>query len=85
MRVMADSACKVEAREEEVVFYKIMILHLNKEKDAIQSLFNFFHKTVNSHNFETANHIAHIIFVLNRIMKTYLLSNQNAHTIQIIL
>ena len=45
-------------------FYKIIIFRLNKEKDDIPSVyvyFNFFHKTVNSHNFETVNHIAHVL------------------------
>ena len=48
-------------------FYKIIIFHLNKKKDDIRSAyvyFDFFHETVNSHNLETANHTAHIIFVL---------------------
>ena len=54
-------------REHVYFFYKIIIFHLNKEKDDIWSAyvnFNFFHKTINSHNLETANHIANIIFVL---------------------
>ena len=38
----------------------------------------FFQETVNSHNMETANYIVHVIFVLNSVMKTYLLTNQNA-------
>ena len=46
---------------------------------------NVFHKTVNFHNLETVNHIAHIIFVLLNAMKTHLLTNQNVRTIQIIL
>ena len=69
-------------------FYKIIIFCLNKEKDDTQSVyvyFNFFHETVNSHNLETANHIAHVIFVLYRAIKTHLLTNQNARSIQIIL
>ena len=48
-------------------FYTIIILRFNKEKDVIRSTcvyFNFFHQTVNSHNLEIANHIAHVIFVL---------------------
>ena len=35
---------------------------------------SFFHETVSSHNLDTTNH-----------MKTHLLTNQNARTIQIIL
>ena len=31
-----------------------------------------------SNNLETANHIAHVIFVLHSAMKTHLLTNQNA-------
>ena len=55
-------------------FYKIIIFRLNKEKDDIRSAyvyFNFFHETVNSHNLETANHNAHVIFVLHSAMKTH--------------
>ena len=69
-------------------FYKIIIFSLNKENDDIQSAyvyFNFFHETVNSHNLKTANHIAHVIFVLHSAVKTHLLTNQNAPTVQIIL
>ena len=47
--------------------------------------FNFFYETINSHNLETANHTAYVIFVLHSTMKTHLLTSQNAHTIQIIL
>ena len=53
-------------------FYKIIIFRLNKEKDDIRSVylyFNFFHETVNSHNLETGNYIAHTIFVLHSAMK----------------
>ena len=49
-------------------FYKIIIFPLNTVKDDIRSVyvhFNLFHETVNSHNLETANHIAHVIFVLH--------------------
>ena len=42
-------------------------------------------RTVNSFNLETANNMAHVIFVLHSAMKTHLLTNQNARTIQIIL
>ena len=66
--------------------YKI-IFRLNEDKDDIRSAcvyFNFFHETVNSHKLETANHIAHVIFMLHSVMKTHLLTNQNARTIQII-
>ena len=54
--------------------YKIIILRRNKEKDDIRSAyvyFNFFHETVNSHNLESANHIAHFI-VIYSAMKTHL-------------
>ena len=47
--------------------------------------FSFFYTTVNSHNLETANHIAHVIFMLYTAMKIHLLTNQNSGTIQIIL
>ena len=43
-------------------FYKIIIFRLNKEIDDIGSVYvsvYFFNETVNSHNLETANHIAH--------------------------
>ena len=56
-------------------FYKIIIFHHNKEKDDVRRTyvsFNSFHETVNSHNLETAYHIAHIIFVLHSAMKTHL-------------
>ena len=72
-------------------FYKYIIFRLKKEKDDMRSAlcvvspFNLFHETVNSHNLETANHIAHVIFVHHSAMKTHLLTNQNARTIQIIL
>ena len=36
--------------------------------------FYFFHETINSHNFERANHITHIIFVLHSTMETHLLT-----------
>ena len=48
-------------------------------------LLYFFHETVNSNNLERANHIAQVIFVFHSAMKTHLLTNQNARTIQIIL
>ena len=54
-------------------FYKITSFQLNKKRDDIWSAyvyFNFFHETVNSHNLGTANHIAHVIFVLYSAMKT---------------
>ena len=63
----------------------------NKEKDDNNLYakryvyFNFFHETVNSYNLETANRIAHVIFVLHSAMKTQLLTYQNACTIQIII
>ena len=55
-------------------FYKT-IFHRNNEKDDIRSAyiyFNFIHKTVNYHNLETANHIAHFIFVFHSAMKAHL-------------
>ena len=70
-------------------FYKIFIFRFNKEKDELRSAYvylNFFHETVTSHNFgDRTNHIAHVIFVLHSAMKTHLLTNQKARTIQIIL
>ena len=39
--------------------YKIIIFSLNKEKDDMQGA------TVNSHNLEKVNHIAHVIFFLH--------------------
>ena len=56
------------------LFYEV-IFHLKKEKDDIRSVyvyFNFFHETVNSHNLETANHIAQVIFLLHSAIKTHL-------------
>ena len=69
-------------------FYKIIIFRFNKEKDDIRSAYvylNFFHETVTSHNLETEATILLVIFVLHSPMKTHLLTNQNARTIQIIL
>ena len=46
---------------------------LNEQKDDIRSAhiyFNFFHKTVNSHNLETTNKIAQVIFGLQRFENT---------------
>ena len=51
----------------------INMFHRDEEKDDIQSAyvyFNFFHENVNSHNLETANHIADVIFVHHSAMKT---------------
>ena len=69
--------------------YEIISFCLDKEKDdrdvrSAYVYFKFFHETVNSHNLETANHIAHVIFVFHSAMKTHFLTNQNARTIQII-
>ena len=53
-------------------FYEIIFFRL-KEKDDMRNAyvyFNFFHDTVNSHNLETANHIARLIFVFHSAMKT---------------
>ena len=69
-------------------FYKIIIFLLNKEKDDKRSVylyFDFFLETVNCRKLETTDHIVHVIFVLHSAMKTRLLPNQNARTIQIIL
>ena len=71
-----------------ISFMKLLFSILNKEKYDIRSAyvyFNFFLETVNSHNLETANHIVQLIFVLESDMKTLLLTNRNARTIQIIL
>ena len=54
---------------------KAIIFRLYKEKGDIRSAYvyiKFFHETVNSHNLETANDIAHVIFVLHSAMKTHL-------------
>ena len=64
---------------------KIIIFRPNREKDYTRSSYlylYFFFETKNSHNF---NYIAHVIFVLNSAMKTHLLTNQNARTIQLVL
>ena len=53
---------------------KIIVFRFNKEKDDIRSAF-----------IKTANHIPHVIIVFHSAMKTHLLTNQNARTIQIIL
>ena len=68
-------------------YFFYIIFRLNKEKDDIRSAyayFDFFHETVNSYKLETANDIAHVIFVFHSAMRTYLLTNQNARAIQII-
>ena len=72
-------------------FYKI-IFRLKKGKKKrfnkrLYVIFYFFHETVNQwHSLETANNIiAHVILALHRAMKTHLLTNQNARTMQIIL
>ena len=73
---------------EHVLFFSKIIFGLNKEKGDIWSVyvyFNFFHEIVNSHNLETANNIAHVVFVLYISIKTHMLTNQTAPTIQIIL
>ena len=65
-------------------FYKIIIFHFNKEKDDIQSAyvyFSFFHEAVNSVNLETANHIAHVIFLLHSAMKTHIYETFKTHLI----
>ena len=61
-----------------------------QEKGNMQSAYaythlNFFYEAVNSHNSETVKHSFHVTFVLHSAMKTHLLTNQNARTIQIIL
>ena len=62
-----------------ISFIKLLFSVLKKRKMAYEA------RTVNSHSSETVNHIAHVIFVLHSAMKTHLLTNQNAPTIQIIL
>ena len=42
-------------------FYKIIIFHLNKQKDDMRSAYV---NLVNSYNLETANCIAHAIFAI---------------------
>ena len=69
-----------------ISYFFFKMIRLDKEKDNIRSkyvYFYFFRKTFNSHNFETTNHIAHVIFVFYSATKTHLLTNQNAHTTQI--
>ena len=36
------------------------------------SILNFFYETVNSYKLETANQIAHVIFLFHSAMKTHL-------------
>ena len=67
-----------------ISFIKLSFCILTRERrytKRIYLYFNFFFDTVNSHSLETANHIAHIIFLLYSVMKTHLFINQNAHTI----
>ena len=66
-----------EGTENMLYFFYRIIFYLNKEKDDIWNEYVYFNfsdetKTVNSHNLETANHIAHVIFVLHSVMKTHL-------------
>ena len=72
-------------------FCKIIFVHFNKEKDDMRSAFvqiSFFmklHVTFYAELGDRANHIGHVIFVHHSAMKTHLLTNQKARTIQIIL
>ena len=66
-------------------FYKIIAFCRNKEIDDnykkhvyMHVYLNFFLQTVNFHILETANHIAHVIFVLHRTENT--LVNKSKHT-----
>ena len=59
-------------------FYKIIIFIVNKEKDDTRSAYCKLSQLGDS-----ANHIAHVIFVLHSAMKTHFQTNQNARTIQI--
>ena len=61
--------------------YKIIILRLNKEKDDIEVRLYFF-RSLNC-KFEAAYRSRY--FMRHSAMKTHLLTNQKAHTIQIIL
>ena len=49
-------------------FYKIITFRQRRKNDIPSAClynFNFFRESVNSYNLETANHIAHIIFVFH--------------------
>ena len=60
-----------ERRTYFISFIKLIFSVLTKVQ-SVYAYFNFFHETVNSHNLEKANHIAHVIFVLFSAMKTHL-------------
>ena len=49
-----------------ISFIKLLFSVLTKRKTILEA------RTVNSHNSETVNHIAHVIFVLQSAMKTHL-------------
>ena len=70
----------MEARTTCFIYFKELLFSLLTKRKTIYEA-----RTVNSHNSETVNHIAHVIFVLHSAMKTHLLTNQNPRTIQIIL
>ena len=66
------------------VFYKIIPLRLNREKDYIRNAYvylNFFHETAISYNLETQPTILLVIFMLHSAMKTHLKTNQNRHVL----
>ena len=82
--------CRGKARRTCFIYFiKLLFSVLTKKKTIyeirIHVYFNFFHKTVSSHNMETEQTILHVIFVLHSAMKTHLWTNQIARTIQIIL
>ena len=60
----ARSAVAMEARTCFISFIKLSLSVLTKRKTIYEA--------VNSHNSETANHIAYVIFVLHSAIKTHL-------------
>ena len=58
---------------------KLLFSVLTKRKPIYEA------RTLNSHNTETVKHISDVILVLHSAMKTHFYTNQNTHTIQVIL
>ena len=56
----------MEARKTYFIYFINLFSVLAKRKTIYEA------RTVNSHNSETVNHIAHVIFVLHNAMKTHL-------------
>ena len=67
-----------------ISFIKLLFSNLTKRKTIYEARINFIHETVNSHNLETANHIAYVILTLHSAMKTHLLIYQTTRSIEII-